>query len=208
MELLKDVSWLKDLEPEVLNQIVSHFQTKVYSVGEKIIREGGSGDGFFFIARGTIKVTVKEKVVDIIGHGSFIGEMAGLTGLPRTAEVSAESPVTVLWMSSANMHSLMKVSEKLEKRLWRIGGSRLSENLLMEIEPYNQWRQSQVRNMLSKGLVINPSESPDMDLKDKIVILLTGRAIPKDKGKKEIKAPAILENTAMNFSKDCLIFVC
>ncbi|MQY78604.1 MAG: cyclic nucleotide-binding domain-containing protein [Bacteroidetes bacterium] len=208
VELLKDVSWLKDLEPGVLNQVVSHFQTKVYSVGEKIIREGGSGDGFFFIARGTIKVTVKEKVVDIIGHGNFIGEMAGLTGLPRTAEISAESPVTVLWMSSANMHSIMKASEKLEKRLWRIGGSRLSENLLVEIEPYNQWRQSQLRNLLSKGLVINPSESPDMDLKDKIVILLTGRAIPKDKGKKEIKAPAILENTGMNFSKDCLIFVC
>ena len=65
-----------------------------------------------------------------------------------------------------------------------------------------------MRNLLSKGLVINPSESPDMDLKDKIVILLTGRAIPKDKGKKEIKAPAILENIEMNFSKDCLIFVC
>jgi len=65
-----------------------------------------------------------------------------------------------------------------------------------------------LRNLLSKGLVINPSESPDMDLKDKIVILLTGRVIPKDKGKKEIKAPAVLENTGMNFSKDCLIFVC
>lgn len=208
VELLKDVSWLKDLEPGVLSQVVSYFQTKVYSVGEKIIREGGSGDGFFFIARGTIKVTVKEKVVDIIGQGNFIGEMAGLTGLPRTAEVSAESPVTVLWMSSANMHSIMKASEKLEKRLWRIGGSRLAENLLVEIEPYHQWRQSQLRNLLSKGLVINPSESPDMDLKDKIIILLTGRAIPKDKGKKEVKAPAILENTGMNFTKDCLIFVC
>ncbi|MCK4465565.1 MAG: hypothetical protein KAU83_07625, partial [Bacteroidales bacterium] len=40
VELLKDVSWLKDLEPGVLSQVVSHFQTKVYSVGEKIIREG------------------------------------------------------------------------------------------------------------------------------------------------------------------------
>jgi len=47
-----------------------------------------------------------------------------------------------------------------------------------------------------------------MDLKDKIVILLSGIAIPKDKSKKEIKAADILENTGMNFSKDCMLFVC
>jgi NhaP-type Na+/H+ or K+/H+ antiporter len=209
VELLKDVSWLKDLEPEVFTHVVSSFQSKVYSVGEKLIREGGTGDGFFFIARGTVKVTVKDKVIDVIGHGNFIGEMAGLTGLPRAAEVSAESPVTVLWMSSSHMHSIMRLSKKLEQRLWKIGGFRLAENLLMQVEPYNRWRQTQLRSLLSKGMVINVRENPDLDLKDKVVVLLTGIATTKDKDKNEIKAPAVLEEyTEVNFSKDCQIFVC
>jgi hypothetical protein len=209
VELLKDVSWLKDLEPEVFTHVVSSFQSKVYSVGEKLIREGGTGDGFFFIARGTVKVTVKDKVIDVIGHGNFIGEMAGLTGLPRAAEVSAESPVTVLWMSSSHMHSIMRLSKKLEQRLWKIGGFRLAENLLMQVEPYNRWRQTQLRSLLSKGMVINVRENPDLDLKDKLVVLLTGIATTKDKDKNEIKAPAVLEEyTEVNFSKDCQIFVC
>lgn len=59
-ELLRDVPWLQGLEPEVVNRLLAMFQTRVFSVGEKIIRESSQGDGLFFIARGTVKVTVKK----------------------------------------------------------------------------------------------------------------------------------------------------
>ncbi|UCG27973.1 MAG: cation:proton antiporter [Bacteroidales bacterium] len=209
IELLKDVPWLQNLGPKVLDKVVGLFQAKVYTVGEKIIRESGHDDGFFFIARGTVKVTVKNKVIDILSHGNFIGEIAGLTGLPRAAEVSAESPVTVLWMSSANMNHIMKESPLLENRLWRIAGFRLAENLLGGIEPYNHWKQNQLRNILSKGKIYKMDEKPDIDLKDKLVILLTGNVTHGKDGRKELKAPALVEQTEeINFGKGCRIFVC
>ncbi len=209
IELLKDVKWLQGLGPSTLDMIVKLFQTKVYSVGDKIIKESGHSDGFYFIARGTVKVTHKIKVLDILSHGSFIGEMAGLTGLPRTAEVSAESPVTVLWMSSANMREIMKESPILAKRLWRIGGFRLAENLLRDIEPYSYWRQSQLRDLLEKGKVVNPEKEKDVLLKDKLVILLTGKAIPLDQEKKTYVAPALIENAdQVEFGNNCMIFIC
>ena len=209
IELLKDVPWLQNLGPKILEKVVNLFQAKVYTVGEKIIRESGHDDGFFFIARGTVKVTVKKKVIDILAHGNFIGEIAGLTGLSRAAEVTAESPVTVLWMSSANMNHIMKESPLLEKRLWKIAGFRLAENLLGNVEPYSHWRQVQLRNLLSKGKLYNMDENPDVELKDKIIILLTGKATTGPDGKKEYKAPALLEETEKtNFGKGCRIFVC
>ena len=209
IELLKDVKWLQGLGPNTLDMIVKLFQTKVYSVGDKIIKESGHGDGFYFIARGTVKVTHKKKVLDVLSHGSFIGEMAGLTGLPRAAEVSAESPVTVLWMSSSNMKDVMRESSILAKRLWRIGGFRLAENLLRDIEPYNYWRQSQLRDLLEKGKVVNPEKEKDIILKDKLVILLTGKAIPLDQEKKTYIAPALIENAdQVEFGNNCMIFIC
>jgi len=209
VELLKDVPWLQNLGPQILEQVVSLFQTKVFTVGEKIIRQSHHDDGFFFIARGTVKVTVKDKVVDILPQGNFIGEIAGLTGLPRAAEVTAESPVTVLYMSSANMNRIMNESPKLEKRLWRIAGSRLAENLLGTIEPYSQWRQNQIRNLLSKGDVFMLDEHPDMDFKDKVVILLSGKATHKTEKQKEYIAPALIEHPDQTkFSNDSRAFVC
>ncbi len=209
IELLKDVKWLQGLGPTTLDMIVKLFQTKVYSVGDKIIKESGHSDGFYFIARGTVKVTHKVKVLDVLSHGSFIGEMAGLTGLPRTAEVSAESPVTVLWMSSNNMREVMQESPILAKRLWRIGGFRLAENLLRDIEPYSYWRQSQLRDLLEKGTVVNPEKEKNVILKDKLVILLTGKAIPLDQEKKAYVGPALIENAdKVEFGKNCMIFVC
>jgi CRP-like cAMP-binding protein len=209
IELLNDVTWLQGLGPNALDKIVNLFQTKVYSVGDKIIRQGGHGDGFFFIARGTVKVTHEDKVLDVLSHGSFIGEVAGLTGMHRTAEVSAESPVTVLWMSSSHMKDAMKESSTLEKRLWRIGGFRLAENLLRDIEPYSYWRQSQLRDLLEKGKVVNPEKEKDIILKDKLVILLKGKAIPLNKEKKTYIAPALIENAdQVEFGNNCMIFVC
>ncbi len=208
VELLKDVAWLQNLGPKILDKVVSLFQTKVYTVGEKIIRQSHHDDGFFFIARGTVKVTIGDKVVDILPHGNFIGEIAGLTGHPRAAEVTAESPVTVLYMSSLHMNQIMNESPLLEKRLWKIAGSRLAENILRSIEPYNQWRQNQIRNLLSKGDVFDMEEHPDLDFKDKVVILLVGKATHKTT-KKEYKAPVFMEEPdQIDFTAGSRIFVC
>ena len=99
VELLRDISWLAGLEENTFKRVVNDFQNRVYAVDASLVKENGPGDGLFVVVRGQVKISVKKVVVDILGPGSVMGEMAVLTGLPRTATVSAESPVTVLWMS-------------------------------------------------------------------------------------------------------------
>ena len=206
-DLLKDIPWLQGLEHEIQKQVIAMFQTRVFSVGEKIIKEGGQNDGLFFISRGTVKVTVKKKVIDLLGQGNFIGEMAGLTGLPRTAEVVAESPVTTLWMSNIQMMQLMKKSGLLQERLWKIGGARLAENILCEIAPYDKWKTSQISSLVSKGKVQVPSEDTLAASKDKVIILLFG-SVTYLKTKKTVKAPAIIEDTIFEWTSGTRLFVC
>ncbi|MCK7539900.1 MAG: cyclic nucleotide-binding domain-containing protein [Marinilabiliales bacterium] len=97
---------MAELDKTTFNQIVNLFQERVYAVGEKIIKEQGQVDGLYVIARGTVKVTINNKLIDILGKGSVIGEISVLTNIPRTATVTAESPVTVLRLTSVSMQQV------------------------------------------------------------------------------------------------------
>ena len=206
VELLRDISWLAGLEEVTFSRVVNDFQNRVYAIETTLVKENGPGDGLFVVVRGQVKISVKNEVVDVLGPGSVIGEMAVLTGLPRTATVSAESPVTVLWMSTSRMKAIMKTSKDLENRLWKFASMRFAMNLLSHKEPYDNWQQKEFRQWLSAGDINYPDERGHIDLKGKVGILVTGKATSKD-NIKTLTAPAILETSEYNFSSNARVFI-
>ena len=62
------------------------------------------------ITRGSVKVSIGDLVVDIMGRGAVIGEMAVLGGVLCTANVVADSTVTALWLSTESMQKIMEES--------------------------------------------------------------------------------------------------
>ncbi|HEC44433.1 MAG TPA: cyclic nucleotide-binding domain-containing protein [Bacteroides sp.] len=206
VELLRDISWLAGLEETTFNRVVKEFQNRVYAVDATLVKEKGPGDGLFVVVRGQVKISVQDKVVDILGPGSVIGEMAVLTGLQRTATVSAESPVTVLWMSTSKMKSIMKNSKDLENRLWKFASMRFAMNLLSHKKPYDQWQQNEFRLWLAAGDIMYPDESGHIDLKGKVGILVTGKATTMDK-EQILTAPNILENSDYTYSSNSRVFI-
>ncbi len=206
VELLRDISWLSGLDEATFNRVVEDFQNRVYAVDATLVKQNGPGDGLFVVVRGQVKVSVKDKVIDILGSGSVIGEMAVLTGLPRTASVIAESPVTVLWMSTSKMKSIMKDSKDLENRLWKFACTRFAMNLLSARKPYNDWQQNEFKQWLSAGNIMYPDEKGKINLQKKIGILLTGTANTLDKSK-TFTAPAILDIAEYHFSPNARVFI-
>jgi NhaP-type Na+/H+ or K+/H+ antiporter len=206
VELLRDISWLTGLEEKTFERVVNDFQNRVYAVDATLVRENGPGDGLFVVVRGQVKISLKNQVLDILGPGSVIGEMAVLTGLPRTATVTAESPVTVLWMSTSKMKSIMKQSSDLENRLWKFASMRFAMNLLSHKKPYNHWQQKEFRQWLSAGDIMYPDEKGRIDLKGKVGILVTGKAITLDDSI-TITAPDILESSEYSFSSNARVFI-
>ncbi|MBA7551257.1 hypothetical protein ES705_43796 [subsurface metagenome] len=132
--------------------------------------------------------------------------MAVLTGMPRTATVTAESPSTVLWMSTSRMKSILKDSVDLQNRLWKFACMRFAMNLLSRKKPYNDWQQNEFRQWLSAGDIIYPDERGNIDLKGKVGILVTGKASGSDNSI-VLTAPAILETSDYNFSSNSRVFI-
>lgn len=64
-----------------------------FSDGQVIIQEGTHGDWIYVVEEGSVEVSKKvqnrQVVVAVLSKGEFFGELAFITGMPRTATVKA-----------------------------------------------------------------------------------------------------------------------
>ena len=150
------------------------------------------------ITRGSVKVSIGDIVVDIMGRGAVIGEMAVLAGVPRTANVVADSSVTALWLTTESMQSIMAESPELSGSLWKTAAMRFAENLIGAKSPYNAWDQMRLRRWLNEGEVSAPAEGESINLYGKVGILVAGQASASASAE-AITAPALLGSCRCHF---------
>ena len=205
-EVLREVNWLKGMPDSLLSKIVNASESKVYNTGDTIMKQGGDGDGMIVITRGSVKVSIGDLVVDIMGRGAVIGEMAVLAGVPRTANVVADSSVTALWLDTESMQSIMAESPELSGSLWKTASMRFAENLIGAKSPYNSWDQMRLRRWLNEGEVTAPAEGESINLYGKVAILVSGQATASA-GTDPISAPALLDMAEASFSANSKVFV-
>jgi len=82
----------EDLPEEQLREIAAVVETKVVPAGTMICRQGDPGDSFYLIRSGKVRVFRKdhegvETELSRLGPGDSFGEIALLTGKPRSANV-------------------------------------------------------------------------------------------------------------------------
>jgi CRP-like cAMP-binding protein len=86
--------------------------------GASVVRHGEAGDTFFVILEGEAKVTTPSgRVVNRLRPGEFFGEISLLDGGPRTANVIAETPLTMLVLSRSSLLRLVKREPAVGVRL-------------------------------------------------------------------------------------------
>lgn len=204
--LLLNSALFNGLDSSVIEEVIPKFQTRIHSVGDRFIKENTTSDGLYFVARGTVRVSIQKHDVDILSSGTFFGEIASLTGT-RTADVHAESPVTLFWIPVKDLNRMIAKYPELGERIWVIGSERIAENLLSKTAPYNHWKQEQLKQLVKKGKVVHSAEINMEEVRDKILLLLHGTA---NIGKKleDIHAPAFLEHGDYKFSDDARLFIC
>jgi len=101
-----------------LEQIASHLIERRYPRNTTIVEEGLPGDYMYILRDGRVKVTKlsedgREKILDFLETGSFVGEMALLERGPRSASVKTLSPVRVLALSRTDFIALLRKSPDL-----------------------------------------------------------------------------------------------
>lgn len=89
-----------DLTQEEFDDFVKRMTIQTIPAGRVIIREGEAGNSVFLITRGTVRVytVINGRTIDLaeLGPSDFFGEIAFLTGRPRTATVEAKEEVDIL----------------------------------------------------------------------------------------------------------------
>jgi small-conductance mechanosensitive channel/CRP-like cAMP-binding protein len=103
LKALRRIEFLAVLSPEELDVVAGEARIKIYLPGEVVVRQGDVGTEFFFILDGQAEVRRGEEgavaTVAALSPVQFFGEMALLTGEPRSATIAAQTRLEVLVIS-------------------------------------------------------------------------------------------------------------
>jgi CRP-like cAMP-binding protein len=98
-DTLAGFAMFSDLSTAQLQQVAHVFDEAVYPAGERILRQGLTGSGFFVILDGEAAIVVDGQQRATLGRGEYFGEVSILLGESPVADVVALQPMRVLVMS-------------------------------------------------------------------------------------------------------------
>ena len=118
-----------EFPPAALEELMSTTSVRSFASGDAIVREGDSGASWFLIEEGEVEVRTndpsgRELRLARLGPGEFFGEVAVLTGRPRTATIVARGEVTVIEISGRDLDHIASRHPQVRTVLQRFYESR------------------------------------------------------------------------------------
>jgi MFS family permease len=95
LRLLRTVPIFAPLPGTTIEHLVARLSPLRFEAGTEIIRQGDPGDRFYLVAEGKVEVSADGKPISLLGPGEYFGEIALLRDVPRTATVTAKTPVVL-----------------------------------------------------------------------------------------------------------------
>ena len=87
--LFRELDIFRPVPQPALEQLVAAARPVRVGAGEVLIREGDVGDRFYVVTSGHLTVEHGGRIVATLGPGAYVGEIALLRDVPRTASVAA-----------------------------------------------------------------------------------------------------------------------
>ena len=108
-------------------ELLTLFKPRSASPGQRLVRAGDAGSEVFFISSGNVDVQVGRRR-KTLGPGDFFGEMALLTGAPRSADVTAIDYSQLLTLDQRDFHAFLAKYPELRTKIDAIADARAREN--------------------------------------------------------------------------------
>jgi CRP-like cAMP-binding protein len=136
-----------DLPQSAFVALVNKLDYRRWSPGELILKEGDPGRSFFVIVEGRVRVFKtrgdgSEVELAQLSEGAFFGEMALLSGAPRTANVAALDEVELLEISDTVLRELVEVHPNVAVSLKNFYRQRLLNNVMTISPMFRDFDQS------------------------------------------------------------------
>ena len=126
IELLKSVPLFAGCSKAELRRLASIADEIDLREGTVLTREGRTGHEFFVLIDGTVSVTRSGRKVADLGAGDWLGEIALLTKAPRTATVTATSPLRTLVITDREFRQLVSEVPSIAMKVLTCVAERLS----------------------------------------------------------------------------------
>ena len=105
------------------DRLIHRGRPQIFEKGEAIVTRGTPGDCIYLIQRGRVEVSLMladgaKAVLDQMGPGEVLGELAVLDGGPRSADaVAASGPVQVVVISGSHVFEILDASSDVVSAL-------------------------------------------------------------------------------------------
>src|SRR5690348_11383103 len=109
-ELLRSLPLFEACSANELKDVAAIADELILGAGRKLTTEGAQGREFVVLASGSAGVYKHGEKVATLGAGDFVGEIALLTGRPRTATVVVTEPALVLVIAR---HRFLELVDRL-----------------------------------------------------------------------------------------------
>jgi CRP-like cAMP-binding protein len=117
IELLKRVPLFERCSKSELQEIARLADEIDLPSGQTLTTEGEPGREFFVLIDGKVDVRRKGRKVKELAGGDFLGEIALVADVPRTATVTASTPLRVLVMTARDFRTLMRDVPSLQPKV-------------------------------------------------------------------------------------------
>ncbi|MFM8302801.1 MAG: cyclic nucleotide-binding domain-containing protein [Actinomycetota bacterium] len=126
-ERLAMVPLFAGLDKKHLQQVSSLVTQIDVKAGKDLTREGEHGNEFIIILEGEAQVSQGGTVVATRGPGDFFGEIALIANRPRTATVTALTPMKIEVIGRREFQTMLHENPSIATELLGIAADRLAD---------------------------------------------------------------------------------
>ena len=130
-DFLTAVPVFAGLPESIRDYIAEHSRWLQVPAGAWLFRQGDPGDSLFIVRSGRLEIVVEKPermVARVLGRGSAVGELALLTGSPRSASVRARRDSELLVVDRSSFSELLRTEPEFALALTRELGHQLQES--------------------------------------------------------------------------------
>ena len=125
LDALASLALFSDLDRPQLQAVAHTMTEESFPAGQRVLRQGFSGSGFFVILDGDVVVRVDGGEVATLGKGDFFGEISLLLGEPPVADIVAVGPVRALQLAGPELREFLLAYPQVMYRMLQAVSRRL-----------------------------------------------------------------------------------
>ena len=108
VDTLSGLALFADLSRPQVEAVAHKMTEESYPTGQRILRQGFTGTGFYVIVDGEVAVRIDGTEIARLGKGDFFGEMSILLGEPPNADIVTTRQLRVLHLGGPELEGFLR----------------------------------------------------------------------------------------------------